>query len=64
MSDKGPYDVALGDIESVAVHQSGKTREHQVTVTDDILDTRNLSESEKQKILIKRRAAKDLEELD
>ena len=64
MSDKGPYDVALSDIESVAVHQSGKSREHQVTVTDDVLDTRNLSETEKQKILIKRRAAKDLEELD
>ena len=64
MSDKGPYDVALGDIESVAVHQSGKTREHHLTVTDDVLDTRNLSETEKQKILIKRRAAKDLEELN
>ena len=64
MSDKGPYDVALADIESVAVHQSGRAREHHVTVTDDVLDTRNLSETEKQKILIKRRAAKDLEELD
>lgn len=64
MSDKGPYDVALGDIESVAVHQSGRTREHQFTVADDILDTRNLSEAEKQKILIKRKAARDLEEND
>jgi hypothetical protein len=64
MSDRGPYDVALGDIESVAVHQSARTREHQFTVTDDILDVRNLSEIEKQKFLIKRRASKDLEDLD
>ena len=64
MSDKGPYDVALGDIESVAVHQSGRSREHEMTVTDDVLDTRNLSETEKQKILIKRKATKDLEEFN
>lgn len=64
MSDKGPYDVALGDIESIAVHQSGRAREHHFTVADDILDTKNLSEIEKQKILIKRKANKDLEEFN
>ncbi len=62
MSDKGPYDVALQDIESVALHQSYKEKEHQITVTDNVFDTRNEEETGKHKVLIKRKVTKDLEE--
>jgi hypothetical protein len=62
MSDKGPYDVALQDIESIAVHQSSKEKEHHIIVTDNVFDTRNDAESDKHKVLIKRKANKDLEE--
>ncbi|MBD3747913.1 MAG: DUF4407 domain-containing protein [Sphingobacteriales bacterium] len=62
MSDKGPYDVALQDIEELAVHQSEKSKEHQIVVTDNIQDTKNDAETEKHKTLIHRKVKKDLEE--
>ena len=62
MSDKGPYDVALQNIESVATHQSFKNKDHEISVIDEILDTRNISEAEKEKILIKRKINRELEE--
>ncbi len=61
MSDKGPYDVALADVEEVAVHQSGKYKEHHIVVTDNVQDTKNDAETEKHKSLIHRKAKKDLE---
>ncbi len=60
MSDKGPYDVALQNIESVAVHQSDREKDHNIGVTDNVQDTRNDTETEKQKILIKRRTEREL----
>ncbi len=62
MSDKGPYDVALADVEAVAVHHSGKERDHQVAVNDNVLETRNDVETDKHKVLIRRKASKELEE--
>ncbi len=62
MSDKGPYDVALADVEEVAVHQSGKYKEHHIIVTDNVQETKNDVETEKHKVLIHRNAKKNLEE--
>ena len=62
MSDKGPYDVALQNIESVATHQSFKEKDHHIAVTDNVFDTLNDAETDKHKILIHRKAKKDLEE--
>lgn len=62
MSDKGPYDVALQNIESVANHQSFKEKDHHIAVTDNVFDTLNDAETDKHKTLIHRKAKKDLEE--
>lgn len=62
MSDKGPYDVALQNIESVAIHNSEKEKDHEIIVTDNTLDTLNNAEIDKKKILIERRVKKDLED--
>ncbi|MFC5285375.1 DUF4407 domain-containing protein [Pedobacter alpinus] len=62
MSDRGPYDVALQHTEEVAVYKSEKEKEHLFSVTDNVHDTRNQEESEKGKILVKRKVKKDLEE--
>lgn len=60
MSDRGPYDVALQNIESVAIHNSEKERDHEIIVTDNTLDTLNEAEIGKKKVLIERRVKKDL----
>ena len=62
MSDKGPFDVALQDLEEIAIYQSAKNKDHHIIVTDQVFDTRNDAETEKNKILIKRKVAIDLEE--
>ncbi|MDA9554717.1 DUF4407 domain-containing protein [Pelobium sp.] len=62
MSDKGPYDVALQDIESVAVHQSFRDKEHHIHISDETQDTRNSAETEKHKTLIHRKVKRELEE--
>jgi hypothetical protein len=62
MSDKGPYDVAIQNIESVAIHNSEKEKDHEIVVTDNTLDTLNSAEIGKKKILIERRVKKDLED--
>lgn len=60
MSDRGPYDVALQNIESVAMHNSEKERDHEIIVTDNTLDTLNEAEIGKKKVLIERRVKRDL----
>lgn len=60
MSDRGPYDVALQNIESVAIHNSEKERDHEIIVTNNTLDTLNEAEIGKKKVLIERRVKKDL----
>jgi len=64
MSDKGPYDVALENVETVAIHHSERNREHEVTVSDNIQDTLNETEASKRKTFIERRAKKDLEDFE
>lgn len=62
MSDKGPYDVALQNIESVATHQSFKDKDLEIVVTDNVFDTRNEAETDKHKTLVLRKVKRDLEE--
>jgi Domain of unknown function (DUF4407) len=62
MSDKGPYDVALQNIESVATHQSFKDKDLEIVVTDNVFDTRNEAETDKHKTLVRRKVKRDLEE--
>ena len=62
IADKGPYDVALQHTEDVALHQSLREKDHLISVTDKVQDLRDDEESEKTKILIKRKVKKDLEE--
>lgn len=62
MSDKGPYDVALQDIEEVAVYQSQRNKEHQIYLSDETQETKNQSYTATEKDLIKRAAKKKLED--
>jgi Domain of unknown function (DUF4407) len=61
MSNKGPYDVALQNVEESAIHGSYKGKDYDIAVTDNVQDTKIDTETEKQKQLIKRNSARDLE---
>lgn len=61
MSNKGPYDVALANREDSSVYQSHKGKDYAISVTDGIQDTRVDTEIDKQKHLIKRTSARDIE---
>ena len=62
MSDKGPYDIALQNVEAVSIYKSERYKDHKFIVIDNILDTKNEAVTGKKKILIKRKVDKDLEE--
>src|SRR5690606_1310656 len=62
MSDRGPYDVALENLESIAIHHSEREKEHVITVTDNTQETLNNAETSKRKILIERKVNKELNE--
>jgi hypothetical protein len=40
MSNKGPYDVALQNMDDTAIHQSDKTRDLDISVIDGVHETR------------------------
>ena len=62
MSNRGPYDVALQNIEESAMHGSYKGKDYEIAVTDGIQDTKVDTEVEKQKELIRRSSVRDLRE--
>lgn len=62
MSDKGPYDIALQNIEEVYVYKSGKDKDHKIIVIDDLHGTKNNLVTNKKKILLKQRIDKELGE--
>lgn len=62
MSNKGPYDVALQNIEESAMHGSYKGKDYEVAVTDGVQETKVDTEVEKQKELIRRRSVRELQE--
>lgn len=61
MSSKGPYDVALQNVDDTYMYRSDKTREKDVTVTDGVYDTWVATDIDKEKKMISRRAQRDLE---
>jgi hypothetical protein len=62
ISDKGPYDVAVQNAEEVALHQNEREKEHLIKVTDNVQDTKTGEESEKEKIFVRRKVKRDLDE--
>ncbi|MDB5013357.1 MAG: hypothetical protein JWQ25_1559 [Daejeonella sp.] len=61
MSNKGPYDIALANREDSSVYQSYKGKDYAISVTDGIQETRVDTEIDKQKHIIKRSSARDIE---
>ena len=62
MSNKGPYDFALQNIEDSAIHGSHRGKDYDIAVTDGIHETRVDTEIEKQKEIIQKKAARELRE--
>jgi hypothetical protein len=60
MSSRGPYDVAVQNIEDSAIHGSFKNKDYEITVTDGVQDTRVETEIDKQKHLIRERTAHEI----
>lgn len=49
MSSRGPYDYAVQNIETAQIHESDKDKDFEVTVTDDVHDTRVTTEVARRK---------------
>lgn len=49
MSSRGPYDRSIENIETTQIHQSDKDRDFEVTVTDEVHQTRISTEVERRK---------------
>jgi len=64
MSNKGPYDVALQNMEDTAVYQSGKTREKDYSVIDGVHETRVSRSLEQQKQRFAENPSPDSEKYD
>jgi hypothetical protein len=62
ISNAGPYDVALQNVDDTAVHVSNKDKEHDVIVTDGIQDTRIETEISKRKRVLRGKSAPEYEE--
>ncbi len=57
MSNRGPYDIALQNVEESAVYGSHKGKDYSIAVTDGVQETRIESEIEKRKRVIRENAA-------
>ena len=64
MSNKGPYDFALQNVDETYIYQSDKSKDHDIAVTDGVQDTRVFTEIDKQKQLVSRSSKRDLERYD
>ncbi len=64
MSNKGPYDIALQNVDETYIYKSDKTKDHDLAVTDGVHDTRVTTEIDKQKQLVSRNSARELERHD
>ncbi|HEY1024461.1 MAG TPA: DUF4407 domain-containing protein [Sphingobacteriaceae bacterium] len=60
MSNRGPYDVAVSNIEDAVIHQSYRGKDYDIAVTDGVQDTKIESEIEKQKQVIRVDTAREL----
>jgi len=61
MSNLGPYDIALQNVEESAVYTSFKDKDVDIAVADGVQDTRVETEVDKQKKIIKGKSAHELE---
>ena len=64
MSNKGPYDVALQNVDDTYIYKSEKTKDQDFAVTDGVQDTRIFTEIDKQKQIVSRSSQRDLEKYD
>ncbi|MDF3077983.1 MAG: hypothetical protein K0S09_1872 [Sphingobacteriaceae bacterium] len=62
MSNSGPYDFALQNSEESAIHGSYKSKDYDIAVTDGVQDTKVDAEISKQKKIITRSSARELED--
>ena len=60
MSNKGPYDIALQNVEESAVYASFKDKDVDMAVSDGIQDTKIETEIDKQKKIIKGRSEAEI----
>lgn len=60
MSNKGPYDYAVENLETSAIHGSFKGKDYDIEVTDGVQDTKVETEIDKQKQLIRRKSEQEL----
>ncbi|PWG82708.1 DUF4407 domain-containing protein [Pararcticibacter amylolyticus] len=64
MSDRGPYDIALQNVEESAVYGSYKEKDFDIAVTDGVQDTKIESEIGKQKQMIRMRSSREIEDFN
>ncbi|MEJ7778091.1 MAG: DUF4407 domain-containing protein [Daejeonella sp.] len=64
MSNKGPYDIALQNVDDTYIYKSVKTKDEDIAVTDGVYDTRVVTEIDKQKQIVTRSGQRDLEKYD
>ena len=64
MSNKGPYDIALQNVDDTYIYKSDKTKDEDFAVTDGVHDTRIYTEIDKQKQIVSRSSQRDLERHD
>jgi hypothetical protein len=60
MSNRGPYDVGVTNVEDSLIHQSYRGKDYEVAVTEGIYDTKVDTEIGKQKQIIRVDAAREL----
>lgn len=60
MSNKGPYDIALQNVEESSAYGSFKDKDYDIAVTDGVQDTKVETEIDKQKQIIKGSSTRDL----
>lgn len=63
MSNKGPYDFAVQNVEESVIHQSYKEKDYDIVVTDGVQDTKVETEIEKRKQLIKINSDQEIKNL-
>ncbi len=64
MSNKGPYDIALQNVDDTYIYKSAKTKDEDIAVTDGVHDTRVVTGIDKQKQIVTRSTQRDLEKYD
>ncbi len=64
MSNKGPYDIAVQNVDDTYIYKSDKTKDQDIAVTDGVHDTRVSTEIDKEKQIVTRTSIRELERHD